>query len=328
MFRTESNCSWCIALIPLTILYLIFHYNTVKRRKPQIDFIVDKCINPKTKDGPPKKIVLIHGWPDHASLWKNQIPELTKKYDCYRIILPNFDIHATNYEGPSSWGYDLKELAESVNTCVETRILNKTKSKDEKVTLIIHDWGSVVGYLAYKFDRNNMYERIISIDVGDHIGVNGVLSFFVVIGYQWFNALCFLLPRIIGDVLNRFIPKLGKSSLVRENKLHEIHAGMNYLYFYLWWRVLTCRMGDIDIEHGDIFKVPFLFLYGDKTPLKFHTEQFARKMQTKPNGYVLLKGHSHWLMLDKKGEEFTKTILKWLEETDQNIITANGTGVN
>ncbi|ETO32877.1 hypothetical protein RFI_04235 [Reticulomyxa filosa] len=144
--------TWIFVILSVWILWLVVHYNVMKSRKPApIDFIVDKCVNEGST--PPKKIVLIHGWPDNASLWKYQIPELTKKYDCYRITLPNYDMKAKNYEGINSWGYDLVELAKSVNTCVETQILNRKESQNEKVTLMIHDWGSVVGYLACKFDR-------------------------------------------------------------------------------------------------------------------------------------------------------------------------------
>jgi len=134
-----------------------------------------------------------------------------------------------------------------------------------------------------------------------------------------------LLPRNFGDVLNRIIPKLVKAPFVQENKTHYIHAGMNYLYFYLWWRLLTCSTKEIALENGRIFKIPYLFVVADKSPLKFYTKEFEQKLQVKPNELVVLKNHTHWCMQDNKGREFNKVILKWLEETDEkNIISGNG----
>jgi len=259
---------------------------------------------------------MIHGWPDDASVWKYQIPELTKKYDCYRIILPNYDMSAKNYEGTHSWGYTLAELAKSVNKCIKTRILS---NEDEKVTLLIHDWGSFVGFFAYKIDEDGMYDRIISVDVGDHHGVHNVRSFVTTMSLEWIGTLCFLLPRFIGDIFNRSIPKLAKAPFVRQNKAYQIHAGMNYLFFYGCWRVLMGRIDEFDMLQGKLFKVPFLFIFGDKSPLKLHTQAFAKNMQIKPNGYVLLKGHTHWAMQDKDGQEITPAILQWLEQTDKMV---------
>ncbi|ETO12650.1 hypothetical protein RFI_24726 [Reticulomyxa filosa] len=97
----------------------------------------------------------------------------------------------------------------------------------------------------------------------------------------------------------------------------EIHAGMNYLYFYLWWRIFTGGAKEIGIKKGNIFNVPFLFFYGDKTPFKFHSPQFAQKMQQKPNRYIFLKDHSHWLMYDHNGKFFNQILFDWLQETDK-----------
>jgi len=270
-----------------------------------------------------KKIVLIHGWPDHVTLWKYQIPELTKFYDCYRIKLPNYDKNAKTYEGPHSWGYDLVEVAKSINACIKTRI---QENENEKVTLLIHDWGSFVGYLAYKND-SNLYERIVSVDVGDSLGIHGVSSFFGVLGYQWYNVFCFLLPGFIGNIFNQLVPRIVSAPLIREKKAYEIHSGMNYLYFYIWWRILTGQVKDLNLKKGHIFKVPFLFIYGENSPFRFHSNTFAQKMKQKPNGYVMLKGHGHWAMYDGQGKEFNRVMLEWLQRTDEDSSVTSGNHV-
>ncbi|ETO33105.1 hypothetical protein RFI_04003 [Reticulomyxa filosa] len=165
-----------LATSTLSLVCLVVHYHATKKKtSAPIEFLHDKCVNESNSGEPPKKIVLIHGWPDNASLWKLQIPLLTKKYDCYRIILPNYDKDAKNYEGRHSWGYDMADVADGINACVNTRIRS---NKDEKVILLIHDWGSLVGYMAYKQDKNNMYERIISVDIGDSGGITDIKIFF------------------------------------------------------------------------------------------------------------------------------------------------------
>jgi len=121
-------------------------------------------------------------------------------------MLPNFDIRAKNYEGINSWGYDIVELAKSLNTYVKKRILNNDNNKGnkggnkgnkEKVTLLIHDWGSAIGQVAYKLDKNKLYERIISVDIGDRNGIDGITSFLIVTTYQLLNVFFFCYLEIL-----------------------------------------------------------------------------------------------------------------------------------
>jgi pimeloyl-ACP methyl ester carboxylesterase len=54
-------------------------------------------------DGP--TVVFIHGWPDDASLWRNQIPVLGGTYRCVLVTLPNYGRRSTRIGG-----FDFPEL--------------------------------------------------------------------------------------------------------------------------------------------------------------------------------------------------------------------------
>jgi len=77
-------------------------------------------------------------------------------YRCLTVTLPYFSgkHHLTN-----SWGVALNELSDGLASIVEKQ------SKSKKVTLLIHDWGSVIGFLFAR-DRPDLVKRICSIDIG------------------------------------------------------------------------------------------------------------------------------------------------------------------
>jgi haloalkane dehalogenase len=89
-------------------------------------------------DGDP--IVLLHGNPTSSYLWRNVIPELE---GCGRIIVPDLIGHGDSEKLPASDGSDrysflvayeyLSGLLDSLGT-------------NQNVTLVIHDWGSGLGF--------------------------------------------------------------------------------------------------------------------------------------------------------------------------------------
>ena len=93
------------------------------------------------EEGSGDPIVLLHGNPTSSFLWRNIIPELT---DLGRVIVPDLigqgDSEKLSVtEGPDR--YSLEVAYSYVNGLLETIGANT------KVTLVIHDWGSGIGFL-------------------------------------------------------------------------------------------------------------------------------------------------------------------------------------
>ena len=51
-------------------------------------------------DGP--TLLFIHGWPDDASLWRNQVDALAPGFRCVRVTLPNFGQQAVKAAVPET----------------------------------------------------------------------------------------------------------------------------------------------------------------------------------------------------------------------------------
>ena len=92
------------------------------------------------EEGEGDPIVLLHGNPTSSYLWRNVIPELVGKG---RVIAPDLIGQGDSEKLPASEGplrysfltaYEyLAELLEAINA-------------DQNVTLVVHDWGSALGF--------------------------------------------------------------------------------------------------------------------------------------------------------------------------------------
>ena len=92
-------------------------------------------------EGSGDPIVLLHGNPTSSFLWRNVVPELVTSG---RVIVPDLIGHGDSEKLPASEGpgrYSLEVVYSYVDGLLETIGAN------ENVTLVIHDWGSGIGFL-------------------------------------------------------------------------------------------------------------------------------------------------------------------------------------
>lgn len=93
------------------------------------------------EEGSGDPIVLLHGNPTSSFLWRNVVPELVSSG---RVIVPDLIGQGDSEKLPASEGadrYSLEVAYEYVEGLLDTISANKN------VTLVIHDWGSGIGFL-------------------------------------------------------------------------------------------------------------------------------------------------------------------------------------
>jgi len=93
------------------------------------------------EEGSGDPIVLLHGNPTSSFLWRNVIPELVGSG---RVIAPDLIGQGDSEKLPASEGperYSLEVAYDYVAGLLETI------GADKNVTLVIHDWGSGIGFL-------------------------------------------------------------------------------------------------------------------------------------------------------------------------------------
>ncbi|MEM0948688.1 MAG: haloalkane dehalogenase [Pseudomonadota bacterium] len=95
-------------------------------------------------EGEGRVVLFLHGNPTSSYLWRNVIPYVT---DGYRAIAP--DLIGMGDSGKPEIGYTFAEHAAYLDALIETLQL-----KD--VTLVIHDWGSILGMRYARLNEDNV----------------------------------------------------------------------------------------------------------------------------------------------------------------------------
>jgi len=93
------------------------------------------------EEGAGDPIVLLHGNPTSSFLWRNVVPELAASG---RVIVPDLIGQGDSEKLPASEGADRYSL-EVAYRYIEG-LLNEIGA-NTNVTLVIHDWGSAIGFL-------------------------------------------------------------------------------------------------------------------------------------------------------------------------------------
>ena len=93
------------------------------------------------EEGSGDPIVLLHGNPTSSFLWRNVVPELI---DSGRVIVPDLIGQGDSEKLPASEGADRYSLEVAYGYVAG---LLQTIGAQSRVTLVVHDWGSAIGFL-------------------------------------------------------------------------------------------------------------------------------------------------------------------------------------
>lgn len=169
------------ALFFTTLPLKLFRSRSKKPSKIEVE--ITEAKGSREKD----EILLIHGYPDCARMWDKQVEFLSANgYRCINLTLPNFG----KEENRGSWGYSFPQINEMLAEVVEKH------SKQKKVSLLIHDWGSAYGF-NLTMHRPDLVKRIAALDVGGHLEITGPFVIFL-LSYQMFLVLLFLFGDPVG----------------------------------------------------------------------------------------------------------------------------------
>jgi pimeloyl-ACP methyl ester carboxylesterase len=102
--------------------------------------------------GAGEPLVLLHGWPQHWWSWRELIGPLAEHY---RVICP--DIRGMGWSDAPRTGYDLKTLTNDLFGLLDALGIDRVK-------LVGHDWGALIGYIAATFSPHRV-ERFVPMGV-------------------------------------------------------------------------------------------------------------------------------------------------------------------
>lgn len=241
-------------------------------------------------------ILMLHGWPDNASLWDNQVDALQERYRCIRFTLPGFD---SKHERRAR---TLDELVDFIK-----RVLDDVCS-EEQVILMVHDWGCLFGYQFYnKFpDR---VSKIIGVDIGDTISWTRdvpLLHQAAAYAYQATLAGCWKIGGKLGDVGTRSVAKVFNYP----GPLDKVSSNMSYPYAMYRYAGKDSYLKNLKVFEPDC---PFLFIYGALSPIYSFSKNWAEKIEKKIGNRIIPFQTEHWVMLEQP-DEFNQAVLEWLSD--------------
>ena len=242
-----------------------------------------------------QSIVMIHGWPDTYRVWDAQVAAFQSHYRCIRFTLPGFDIDKPRR------AYSLDEMMRIFENIVKQTCAN------QKVILMVHDWGAAFGY-QFCMLHPELVARLIGIDIGDSNSPEfrqslSLKAKLIVEGYQGWLSLAWRIGGALGDSMTTSIARAMKC----KSDPRYISSQMNYPYYIK-------RNG----THGSYREIgpvapacPMLFIYGTKKPFMFHSEQWLAHIAAKPGSKVLAMATDHWPMRSAP-DAFNQAVLGWL----------------
>jgi pimeloyl-ACP methyl ester carboxylesterase len=103
------------------------------------------------------EVLLLHGFPDSHLLWRNQVPALVAAG--FRVVVPDLRGYGeTQIPAGGEASYRIETLVADVVTLLDTLGI-------DKVQLVAHDWGAVIGW-AFVIAHPERVERYVAISVG------------------------------------------------------------------------------------------------------------------------------------------------------------------
>jgi len=242
-----------------------------------------------------KAIVMIHGWPDTHRLWDAQVDALKGHFRCVRFTLPGFDL------SQKGRAYSLDEVVGTIRLVVDEAC------PDQRVSLLLHDWGCFFGY-QFAMRHPQFVERVIGVDIGDagsrrnraELGTKGML---MVVTYQMWLALAWRIGGKIGNSMSRWMARLLRCP----TDPHSIGSQMGYPYALSWLGVAGGLHGLRAFDPH----CPMLYIYGERKPFMFHSSAWIKRLATSPGNRVLGLPTGHWVMIERQ-REFNDVLLSWL----------------
>ncbi len=244
-----------------------------------------------TDEGAGDPVLLLHGFPDSARLWRHQIPALVKAG--FRVIAPDQRGFGNSDKPPEANAYTLPEVINDIVLLID-------ELKLPRVKLVSHDWGAAVGWglAAYHPAR---IERHVALSVGHLTALweaglaQRRLAWYMLVFMRRGLAEELLTARNWEFFRELFQHHSEMDTWVRDlARPGALTAGLN------WYRA------NVDMETWQRgwnlppVEVPTLGVWssGDAYLTEVQMVSSYKFMQA-PWEYLRVEGASHWLMLDR-----------------------------
>lgn len=257
----------------------------------------------------------LHGFPEHALSWRNQIPLLVSLG--YRVWAPNQRGYGNSPRPQDVAAYDMSHLLDDVTALIDA-------SGAKSVTLIGHDWGAAVCWF-YAMRQPRPLERLIIMNVPHPAPFSRALRTFKQARRSWYMGF-FQLPRLPEFLLSRrHAYAIGQVFLKSASNPERFTPDVIAVYrdqaarpgaltgMLNWYRAAPNSMRK-QLKLGvPVIQTPTLMIWGeDDTALgketTYGTDRYVADLKL-----CYLPGVSHWVQQDAP-ERVNELMEAWLRE--------------
>jgi pimeloyl-ACP methyl ester carboxylesterase len=251
-------------------------------------------------------VLLLHGWPDSAYVWRNQIPFLTGHG--FRVIAPDLrgfgrssrPVEVTDYALSKSVG-DVRGLLDALGV--------------ESSHLVGHDWGAAVAW-SMALSHPDRVQKLVVVSVG-HPSVPWSLRQYEMAWYQ----LLFQFEGIAEATLSyddwtwlrRFLRGAGDQERYEQDlsRPGALTASLN------WYRANLAPKMPGPLPELPPVRVPTFGIWSTNDHYLDHErmEKSGAYVEA-PWGYEVIEGASHWIPLDTP-DRLNALLLDWLQGAAQ-----------
>jgi pimeloyl-ACP methyl ester carboxylesterase len=253
-------------------------------------------------DGPP--LLLLHGFPDSAEIWRHQIPALARAG--YRVIAPDLRGFGQSDAPADRAAYGIDHIIDDILGLLAALGI------DEPVGLVGHDWGAAVGWL-FCARHPARVSRFVALSVGHpeayrSAGLRQKLMGWYILAFQ----LEGLAERMIAANGFRFLRRVEPAREDGERWVADLSRPGRLTAALNWYRAnfrsfLRARFPEMH--------VPVLGVYstGDVALTEEQMTGSAAFVRAEWR-YVRLPGVGHWLQIERP-DEIDRLLLDWFEKT-------------
>lgn len=243
-------------------------------------------------EGQGPAVLLLHGFPDSAALWRHQVPALVDAG--YRVIAPDLRGFGESDRPEGVEAYRLKVLVGDVLGILDALGV-------ERVSVVGHDWGAALGW-ALAARAPERVQRLAALSQGHPAGY--FTDAMVQRELSWYT-LFFLFPGVAEDALRRDGWALLRALLRERGDLDRyltdlgrpgaLTAALN------WYRANVSAefFGQLNPQPLPPVECPVLGVWSDGDPHCGEAQMLAsQRYVTGPWSYARVDGASHWIPLD------------------------------
>jgi pimeloyl-ACP methyl ester carboxylesterase len=253
-------------------------------------------------EGAGEPVLLIHGFPDDHTVWRNQAPALVAAG--YRVIAPDTRGIGQSDMARRTGDYALPNLVSDIAGILDQLEISKVK-------LVGHDWGAVIGW-HFCFAHPGRVERYAALSVGHPTAyargpAEQKLKGLYVLLFQvrWLPE--WLLSRHDWKLFRKFtnFPAEAGHWIARLNAPGRLTSGINYY---------RANLGLVSPHQRPKPAMPVLGMFSDGDAYLAEAQmRDTAKHVSGPFRFEVVHGANHWLQLDAP-DQVNRLLIEFLGE--------------